>query len=81
MSSNLRFPADLVIFTEKIFNGNPTFFVQWGVSFCLVKLSKMESITDESNTHFINDKDLEILVVASIQNLKRGSLQVSKRFA
>ena len=24
------------------------------------KLSKMESITNETNTHFVNDKDLEI---------------------
>ena len=33
----------------------------------------MESITDETNNHFVNDKDLEILVKASIQTLKRGS--------
>ena len=36
-------------------------------------LSKMESITDETNNHFVNDKDLEILVIASIQTLKRGN--------
>ena len=35
--------------------------------------SKMESITDETNNHFVNDKDLEILVIASIQTLKRGN--------
>ena len=33
----------------------------------------MESITDETNNHFVNDKDLEILVKASIQTLKRGN--------
>ena len=33
----------------------------------------MESITDETNNHFVNDKDLEILVIASIQTLKRGN--------
>ena len=33
----------------------------------------MESITDETNNHFVNDKGLEILVIASIQNLKRGN--------
>ena len=33
----------------------------------------MESIADETNTYFLNDKDLEILVVASIQTLKRGN--------
>ena len=33
----------------------------------------MESITDETNNHFVNDKDLEILVIASIQILKRGN--------
>ena len=32
----------------------------------------MESIIDETNIHFANDKDLEILVTASIQTLKRG---------
>ena len=36
-------------------------------------LSKMESITDETNNHFVNDKDLEILIIASIQPLKRGN--------
>ena len=36
-------------------------------------MSKMESITDEINNHFVNDKDLEILVVASFQTLKRGN--------
>ena len=33
----------------------------------------MESITDETNNHFVNDKGLEILIIASIQNLKRGN--------
>ena len=33
----------------------------------------MESITDETNNHFVNEKDLEILVIASIQTLKRGN--------
>ena len=33
----------------------------------------MELITDETNNHFFNDKDLEILVIASIQTLKRGN--------
>ena len=33
----------------------------------------MESITDETNNHFVNDKDLEILVIASIQTLKTGN--------
>ena len=33
----------------------------------------MESITDETNNHFVNDKDFEILVIVSIQTLKRGS--------
>ena len=33
----------------------------------------MESIIDKTNNHFVNDKDLEILVKASIQTLKRGS--------
>ena len=36
-------------------------------------LSKMESITDETNNHFVNDKDLEILIIASIQPLQRGN--------
>ena len=36
-------------------------------------MPKMESITDEINNHFANDKDLEILVVASFQTLKRGN--------
>ena len=31
---------------------------------------KMESITDETNNHFVNDKDLEMLVVTSIQTLR-----------
>ena len=35
--------------------------------------SKMESITDETNIHFANDNDLEILVIAYIQTLKRGN--------
>ena len=33
----------------------------------------MGSITDKTNIHFANDKDLEILVIASIQTLKRGN--------
>ena len=33
----------------------------------------MESIMDETNNHFVNDKDLKILVIASIQTLKRGN--------
>ena len=33
----------------------------------------MESITDETNNHFVNDKDLEILVIASVKTLKRGN--------
>ena len=33
----------------------------------------MESITEETNNHFVNYKDLEILVIASIQTLKRGN--------
>ena len=37
------------------------------------RLSKMESITDETNNHFVNDKDFEILVIVSIQTLKRGN--------
>ena len=44
-----------------------------GLSFCFVGLCRMESIADETNTYFLNDKDLEILVVASIQTLKRGN--------
>ena len=32
----------------------------------------MESVTDETNNHFVNDKDLETLAIASIQTLKRG---------
>ena len=43
------------------------------LSFCFVRLCRMESIADETNTYFLNDKDLEILVVASIQTLKRGN--------
>ena len=31
---------------------------------------KMESITDETNNHFVNDKDLEMLVVTSVQTLR-----------
>ena len=31
----------------------------------------MESIADEANNHFVNYKDLKILVLASIQTLKR----------
>ena len=42
-----------------------------------VKLSKMESITDETNNHFVNDKVLEILLVASIQTL-RGNAKDKK---
>ena len=38
----------------------------------------MESITDETNIHFANDKDLEILVTASIQTLKRGEKNCGK---
>ena len=34
-------------------------------------LLKMESIADEANNHFVNYKDLKILVLASIQTLKR----------
>ena len=34
---------------------------------------KMESITDETNNHFVNNKDLKILVITSIQTLKRGN--------
>ena len=30
----------------------------------------MESITDETNNHFVNDKDLEMLVVTSVQTLR-----------
>ena len=33
----------------------------------------MQSITDETNNHCVNDKDLEILVIAFIQTLKRGN--------
>ena len=33
----------------------------------------MESLTDETNNHCVNDEDLEILVIASIQTLKRGN--------
>ena len=33
----------------------------------------MESITNETNNPFVNDKDLEILVIASIQTLTRGN--------
>ena len=33
----------------------------------------MESITEETNNHFVNYKGLEILVIASIQTLKRGN--------
>ena len=36
-------------------------------------LSRKESTTDRINNHFINDKDLEILLIASIQTLKRGN--------
>ena len=48
-----------------------------------VKLLKMESIIDETNNHIVNDKDLEILVIAKKRKQemrKRRSLQVSKRF-
>ena len=41
-------------------------------------LSKMEAITDDKNSHFFNDKDLEVLVVASIQTLKRGNKKCGK---
>ena len=37
-----------------------------------VELSKMESITDETNNHFVNDKNLEILLIAPIQVFKRN---------
>ena len=38
----------------------------------------MEAITDEKNSHFFNDNDLEVLVVASIQTLKRGNKKCGK---
>ena len=41
-------------------------------------LLKMESITDEANNHFVNDKDLNILVLASIQTLKRENKECGR---
>ena len=39
----------------------------------------MESITDETNNHFVNNKDLEILVIASIQTSKRGNKKCGRK--
>ena len=44
-----------------------------------MKLSKMESINDETNNYFVNDKGLQILVVGSIQILKRGNKKCRKK--
>lgn len=47
--------------------------------FCLAKLSKTESIINEANTHFVNEKELEILVVAFIQILKKENKKYGKK--
>ena len=38
----------------------------------------MKSIPDETNNDFVNDKDMEIVVVASVQTLKRGNKKCGK---
>ena len=47
--------------------------------FCLMKLSKMESINDETNNYFVNDQGLQIMGVGSIQILKRGNKKCRKK--
>ena len=39
----------------------------------------MESINDETNNHFVNDKDLEILEIASIQTSKPGNKKCGRK--
>ena len=38
----------------------------------------MKLIPDETNNDFVNDKDMEIVVVASVQTLKRGNKKCGK---
>lgn len=52
--------------------------VEADVSFCFVKLSKMESTADQTNNYFANCNELEVLVVSSIQTLKRGNKDCGK---
>lgn len=57
-----------------LIRGRP-FLSEADVSCGPVKLSKIESITNQPNTHFDNDKDLEIIVVVSIQILRKKKMR------